>query len=89
MANNSRVGFGSSRNILGTELDPIYQTQRTGIEGFIFDVSPGDYELTLHFPAELISKNTSSEIAFNIDSRGGKREMNSNPGALMYWLTIK
>lgn len=73
MANNSRVGFGSSRNILGTELDPIYQTQRTGIEGFIFDVSPGDYELTLHF-AELISKNTSSEIAFNIDSRGGKRD---------------
>lgn len=73
MANNSRVGFGGSRNILGTELDPIYQTQRTGIEGFRFDVPPGDYELTLHF-AELLSKNTGNDIAFNVGSRGGPRD---------------
>lgn len=73
MANNTRVSFGGSRNILDTELDPIYQTQRTGIEGFIFDVPPGDYELTLHF-AELISKNTNNEIAFNVGGRGGPRD---------------
>lgn len=74
MANNSRVSFGSSRNILDTDLDPIYQTQRTGIEGFVFDVPSGDYELTLHF-AELISKNSNSgDNAFNLGSRGGPRD---------------
>lgn len=73
MANNSRVSFGGSRNILDTELDPIYQTQRTGIEEFKFDVPPGDYELTLHF-AELIAKTNTSDIAFNVGSRGGPRD---------------
>lgn len=74
MANNSRVSFGGSRNILDTDLDPIYQTQRTGIEGFVFDVPSGDYELTLHF-AELISKNSNSgDNAFNVGSRGGPRD---------------
>ena len=69
MKNNSRVSFGSSRNILGTELDPIYQTQRTGIEQFRFDVPDGDYELTLHF-AELLSKNAGNDVAFNLGPRG-------------------
>ncbi len=68
MKNNSRVSFGSSRNILGTELDPIYQTQRTGIEQFRFDVPDGDYELILHF-AELLSKNAGNDIAFNLGPR--------------------
>ncbi|ADB36688.1 glycoside hydrolase family 2 TIM barrel-domain containing protein [Spirosoma linguale] len=68
MKNNSRVSFGSGRNILGTELDPIYQTQRTGIEQFKFDVPTGDYELVLHF-AELISKTVNNDIAFNLGQR--------------------
>lgn len=65
---NSRVGFGSSRNIIGTDLDAIYQTQRTGIEQFRFDVPPSDYELVLHF-AELLSKRTGTDIAFNVGGR--------------------
>jgi beta-galactosidase len=36
-------------------------------------VPPGDYELTLHF-AELLSKNTGNDIAFNVGSRGGPRD---------------
>lgn len=68
MKNNARVSFGSSRNILGTELDPIYQTQRVGVEQFKFDVPDGDYELVLHF-AELLSKNAGNDIAFNLGQR--------------------
>ncbi len=68
MKNNSRVSFGSSRNIVGTDLDPIYQTQRTGIEQFTFDVPDGDYELVLHF-AELLSKNSGNDVAFNLGPR--------------------
>jgi beta-galactosidase len=73
MKNNSRVGFGGSRNILGTDLDAIYQTQRTGIKQFKFDVPDGDYELVLHF-AELLSKNTGNDIAFNLGGRGAPEE---------------
>lgn len=47
-----RLPYGSDRNIIGTPNDPVYQTQRVGIEQFRFDVPDGRYELTLHF-AEL------------------------------------
>jgi beta-galactosidase len=65
MKNNSRVSFGGSRNIPGTELDPIYQTQRIGIEQFKLDVPDGDYELVLHF-AELLAKKGANDVAFNL-----------------------
>jgi len=45
---------GSNRNILGTGIDPIYQTQRFGLEGYRFDLPDGRYEVTLHF-SELLS----------------------------------
>jgi len=45
---------GSNRNILGTNIDPIYQTQRYGLKGYRFDVPDGRYEVTLHF-SELLS----------------------------------
>jgi beta-galactosidase len=45
---------GSNRNILGTGIDPIYQTQRYGLNGYRFDVPDGRYEVTLHF-SELLS----------------------------------
>ncbi|MBD0294293.1 MAG: beta galactosidase jelly roll domain-containing protein, partial [Flavisolibacter sp.] len=32
MKGNTRTSFGSTKDILGTELDPVYQTQRTGID---------------------------------------------------------
>lgn len=51
---NTNTPKGTDRNILGTEYDPLFQTQRTGIEQFKFDVLDGKYELILHF-AELLT----------------------------------
>lgn len=39
----------SSLNILGTDLDPLYQTQRRGLEQFRADVPDGEYVIYLHF----------------------------------------
>src|SRR4029079_11775132 len=46
---NSRLPYGTDKNIMGTWNDPIYQTQQIGIDGYRLDVPPGEYELTLHF----------------------------------------
>lgn len=73
MKNNSRVSFGGGRNIFGAELDPMYQTQRTGIEQFKLDVPDGEYEIILHF-AELLTPIRSGELIFNIGSRGARDE---------------
>ncbi|MEO8855003.1 MAG: malectin domain-containing carbohydrate-binding protein, partial [Ginsengibacter sp.] len=63
---NTRTSFGSTKNILGTDLDPIYQTEREGIEQFRFDVPGGDYEVTLHF-AELSSPASQRDsLAYNM-----------------------
>ena len=48
-------GIGSDRDILGTPNDPLFQTQRQGIEQLRFELAPGPYELTLLF-AELEKK---------------------------------
>ncbi len=65
MANTSRHSYGSDKNIIGTDLDPVYATQRTGIEQMKFDVPAGDYEVTLHF-AELMSDIKREELAYNL-----------------------
>jgi beta-galactosidase len=52
IANNGRLPYGTDRNILGTDDDPVYQTQQTGIRQYRLDVPPGEYEVILHF-AEL------------------------------------
>lgn len=47
--------LGSARNILNTENDPIFQTQRQELSGYRFDVPDGRYEVTLYF-SELQNK---------------------------------
>ncbi|GGD27417.1 glycoside hydrolase family 2 TIM barrel-domain containing protein [Hyunsoonleella pacifica] len=42
-----RNNIGVDVSVKGTENDPIYQTQRIGIEGYKFDVPNGTYELSL------------------------------------------
>lgn len=49
LSGNSRLPYGTDKNIMGTWNDPIYQTQQIGIDGYRLDVPPGEYELTLHF----------------------------------------
>ena len=51
-----RNNIGVDVSVKGTENDPIYQTQRIGIEAYKFDVPNGTYELSLLL-AELKTKN--------------------------------
>jgi beta-galactosidase len=65
MEKSGRQSYGSDKNILGTALDPVYETQRLGIEQFKFDVPAGDYEVVLHF-AELLSDEKKEELIYNL-----------------------
>lgn len=67
MKGNGRISYGSDKNILGTNNDPVYETQRVGIEQFKLDLPDGTYEITLHF-AELISNQKGEELVYNLSS---------------------
>lgn len=71
--NSTRQSYGTDKNIQGTDLDPVYATQRTGIEHFRFDVTAGDYLLTLHF-AELNSTVRKTALVYNLDSNRAEDE---------------
>jgi beta-galactosidase len=73
MDNTSRHSYGSDKNIVGTDLDPVYATQRVGIQQFKFDVPDGDYEVVFHF-AELISNIQREELAYNLGSDNAKSQ---------------
>jgi len=62
------VPYGSGRDILGTEYDAIYQTQRVGLSAFKLDVPDGQYEITLHF-AELLSPATDKPLVYNLSTQ--------------------
>ncbi|MCO6478794.1 MAG: DUF4982 domain-containing protein [Phaeodactylibacter sp.] len=60
-------GVGTDRDILGTNKDPLYQTQRIGLRRLLFPLPPGTYRLALHF-AELEGKEPGARtfgLAFN------------------------
>lgn len=60
-----RTSMGSDKDIFGTIYDPIYETQRLGIEAFKADVPDGKYEVTLHF-AELQAKSNGELLVYNL-----------------------
>jgi beta-galactosidase len=60
-----RLPYGSDRNILGTDYDAVYETQRLGLSEFRFDVPDGEYEVTLHF-AELEAAPAAEQLAYNL-----------------------
>ena len=62
--------YGTDKNILGTDDDPVYQTQRTDISGYRFDVPPGKYELILHW-AELEGGSVAG-LLYNLEDRERK-----------------
>jgi beta-galactosidase len=64
-ANKGRQQYGSDKNILGTEDDPMYETQRTGIQQFKLDVPDGQYEVTLHF-SELLGGEKKEALVYNL-----------------------
>ncbi|WP_457063499.1 glycoside hydrolase family 2 TIM barrel-domain containing protein [Hymenobacter sp. UYAg731] len=60
-----RLPYGSDRNMLGTEYDALYATQRVGLTRFRLDVPAGQYEVTLHF-AELEAVPATEQLAYNL-----------------------
>ncbi|MEO6914256.1 MAG: malectin domain-containing carbohydrate-binding protein, partial [Chitinophagaceae bacterium] len=73
MKGNTRQSFGSNKNILGTDYDPIYETERTGIESFKLDVPDGKYEVTLLF-AELLSNKERETLVYNLGDSTAKED---------------
>ncbi len=65
--NSSRQLYGSDKNIIGTQNDPIYQTQSVGLDAYELAVPKGKYEVTLHF-AELMGNGIQSVLPYNLDS---------------------
>ena len=54
--------LGSASDILGTKNDPVFQTQRVGIESFRADVPDGTYSVYLYW-AELDAARPPAEVA--------------------------
>lgn len=65
-----RLPYGSDRDILGTDYDALYETQRLGLRQFRLDVPDGEYEVTLHF-AELEAAPASEQLVYNLASASG------------------
>jgi beta-galactosidase len=64
LKNNGRLPYGTDKDIMGTDNDPVYQTQQTGISGYRLDVPAGEYEVTLHF-AEL-QNGSGKDLPYNL-----------------------
>lgn len=64
-----KTGFGtmlgSDIDIYGTDMDPIFQTQRVGIEAFKADVPDGEYSVYLYW-AELDSNQKKEALVYNL-----------------------
>jgi beta-galactosidase len=73
MKNNNLQKIGTNKNISGTDYDPIYATQRVGLDDFKLDVPDGKYEVTLLF-AELLSNKERQASVYDLSNRGQKEE---------------
>jgi beta-galactosidase len=72
LENNNRLPYGTDKNIIGTNDDPVYQTQQTGIHQYRLDVPAGRYELTLHFAELLGGKVRVPPYNLNVEERDEK-----------------
>lgn len=59
---------GTASDIQGTENDPLFQTMRTGIDSYKFDVEKGIYQITLLFAEPEF--NASEENIYNLITAG-------------------
>lgn len=55
----------SDIDVLNTDQDPVFQTQRRGLEGFRADVPDGQYYVYLYF-SELVSSREKETLAYNL-----------------------
>jgi beta-galactosidase len=65
--------YGTNKNILGTDDDPIYATQRVGLSDFKLDVPDGKYQVTLLF-AELLSDKERQSSIYDLNNTAQKDE---------------
>lgn len=65
--------LGSASDILGTKNDPVFQTQRVGIESFRADVPDGTYSVYLYW-AELDAAEKREALAYNLGSDGAQQQ---------------
>lgn len=71
MKGSSLQKEGTNKNISGTDYDPIYATQRVGLDSFKADVPDGKYEVTLLF-AELLSNKEREALVYNLNNTSQK-----------------
>lgn len=57
--------LGSDIDILGTDMNPVFQTQRVGIQSFKADVPDGEYSVYLYW-AELDSAKKKEALVYNL-----------------------
>lgn len=76
MRDNALQRYGTNKNILGTDYDPIYATQRVGLSDFKLDVPDGKYEVTLLF-AELVSAKQQQASVYNL-GHGAQNDTSAN-----------
>ena len=77
LKNNDRLPYGTDRNILGTDNDPLYQSQRVGLKQFKLDVPDGTYEINMHF-AELYTNKAAEPLVYNYNLGDNKAEAEKN-----------
>lgn len=75
LPNSGRTPYGTDLDITLTDNDPVFQTQRVGIEEYKFDVPVGKYELTLNF-AELEGV-ASEKLAYNLGDESENSEISN------------
>ena len=69
----TNFGFmlGSDIDIFGTDMNPIFQTQRVGIQSFKADVPDGEYSVYLYW-AELDSNKEKEALVYNLGADVGQ-----------------
>jgi beta-galactosidase len=65
MEDNKWQPYGTNKRITGTLLNPIYQTQRIGLDEYRLDVPDGKYLITMHF-AELVGSEMTTVLPYNL-----------------------
>jgi beta-galactosidase len=66
---SKRHRVGSAVDILGTDDNPLFQTQRVGLQGYRFDLPPGDYEVSLYL-AELLTEEQLQALPYELVAGG-------------------
>ncbi len=70
LGDNAKRGYGlpPDPNILGTEMDPVFQTNVEGLSAYRFDVPAGEYDVELLFAEKLNSE--AGRRVFSISANG-------------------